>query len=356
MFQSSKIIQFHTFSLAKNLTKLVHETNPSTIFLVIQQQKYHSFNRGNAFKTTLISSRNLFENQKFTKTTVALPSELDKKLDLPVIEKQSTDKKTKLPENIRFTPCPTVNDGTVDSVRPLVLLFGWMLCEEKVLDKFRKFWFERGCDVLSVRTSPLDLLLPHFGGRRNAEIMVKFLYEKRPSYDEIVVHAFSVGGYQYGEVQNILETAEDEETKRIITTIKGLILDSVVFSVDCAPGLSRAITLNPVLQPILQKSIELFLAILSPVRKRYKLVEDCLVYNKPRRPGLVMYSSKDVVSSDSENIRIDKIWTQQGIHSEMYHTDDSPHVLLYKNNPDGYTKAVDTWLSNINTRKIGKKT
>ena len=181
--------------------------------------------------------------------------------------------KLNLPKNIILRHCsPThslVLDGMVESVpmttvrRPLTLIFAWMLAQDKHLEKYRQLWFKRGFDVLTVRTSPLDLLLPPIGGRIVAKNLVKALSELNSQYNEMVVHIFSVGGYQFGETLSQLQSNEDYN--KILNSIKGVIFDSCVFTEDCAPGLSRAITLNPIVQPVIESSISVFLKLFEKI-------------------------------------------------------------------------------------------
>jgi len=147
--------------------------------------------------------------------------------------------------------------------RPLTVILAWMLAKEQHLEKYRQLWFRRGFDVLTVRTSPIDLLLPPIGGQVVASNLVKYLTEINPQYNEVVIHAFSVGGYQYGEI--LLKLRSSDKYKAICDSLKGIIIDSMVHVEDAAPGLSRAITRNFILQPLLEASIAGFLALTKSI-------------------------------------------------------------------------------------------
>ena len=168
------------------------------------------------------------------------------------------------------------------SQRPLTLIFAWMLAKDKHLEKYRQLWFNKGFDVLTVRTSPLDLLLPPIGGQIVAKNLVQCLSELNNQYNEVVVHAFSVGGYQFGETLLQLK-----EQKHILNSIKGFVLDSMVFTSDCAPGLSRAITLNPIVQPIIENSIHYFLKIFRNVSVKNYNESEYMIFNPMiKYPGI----------------------------------------------------------------------
>ncbi|KPM05619.1 hypothetical protein QR98_0040850 [Sarcoptes scabiei] len=103
------------------------------------------------------------------------------------------------------------------SSRPLVLLCCWMLAKEKHIKKYRVFWFERGFDVLTVRTPPSALLLPGIGGKKNASNIIDALINHRPFYDKILVHTLSVGDDEVSNVQINHSLHETWRSKNILT-------------------------------------------------------------------------------------------------------------------------------------------
>ena len=161
--------------------------------------------------------------------------------------------------------------------RPLTVIFTWMLAKDKHVEKYRQLWYKKGFDVLTVKTSPFDLLMPPLGGQVVAKNLVKSLSQLYAQYNEIVVHAFSVGGYQFGLTLN--ELIKSGQNDHILRSIKGIVIDSMVFTEDCAPGLSRAITLNPVVQPVLQSSIHVFLKLFKHISVKYYDTASHMIFN-----------------------------------------------------------------------------
>ncbi len=212
--------------------------------------------------------------------------------------KPQTLSNTILPKNMilrHCSPIPSITymDPMIHSVpmtrvrRPLTVILAWMLAKDKHLEKYRQLWFRRGFDVLTVRTTPIDLLLPPIGGRVVASNLVKYLTDINPYYDEVVVHAFSVGGYQFCELLTKLKSSP--EYKIICDSIKGVVLDSIVYAPDAAPGLSRAIAKNPILQPILEVSLLSFLKLFHNITmKNYINAHNELFINHLRCPGIVL--------------------------------------------------------------------
>lgn len=131
------------------------------------------------------------------------------------------------------------NGVTVSTAsRPLVLLFAWMLSKNVHIEKYRQFWIARGYDILTVQTSPAALLMPSIGGAKIAETVFRYLATATPRYDQVLVHAFSVGGYQLCELLYRLSNgvaAGDAQAKTVFSSLKALIIDSCVFAEDAAP-------------------------------------------------------------------------------------------------------------------------
>ncbi len=158
--------------------------------------------------------------------------------------------------NIQSVPMTTVR-------RPIAVILCWMFAKNSHIDKFRELWFRRGFDVLTVRISPKDFLLPPIGSKVIATNLVNYLNQISPKYDEIVIHAFSVGVYQYGEM--LLKLRSSHEYKCVCNSLKGVIIDSMVGVDIAAHGLSRAITTNIVMQSVLKACFEAYFTLTKTI-------------------------------------------------------------------------------------------
>ncbi|CAG2122179.1 unnamed protein product, partial [Medioppia subpectinata] len=232
--------------------------------------------------------------------------------------------------------------------RPLTIIFSWMLAKDKHVEKYRQLWYKRGFDVLTVRTSPFDLLVPPLGGQVVAKNVVKGMAQLYSQYNEIVVHTFSVGGYQLGLTLN--ELTSHEENKPLLNQIKGIVFDSMVFTDDCAPGLSRAVTLNPVVQPAIEASITLFLKSFKNIVKYYDTCERMYFHPALKYNGLFFYSRDDVVSSVKSNEKVIDTWTRGGHNVRHKCWDRSTHVLHYRDHKTEYEHELDTFIKSLNLR------
>ncbi|KAH9372562.1 hypothetical protein HPB48_008720 [Haemaphysalis longicornis] len=82
---------------------------------------------------------------------------------------------------------------------PLTVVLAWMNARDKHLQRYHDLYLGLGFDVLTVRTLPLQLAFPASGAQVVARKLLEFLLS-HPNYSRLVVHGFSVGGYQFGEV------------------------------------------------------------------------------------------------------------------------------------------------------------
>ena len=100
-----------------------------------------------------------------------------------------------LSEHIKFQACsePAINDDV--NPRPLILLFAWMLAKDAHLDKYRKLWTTRGFDIITIQTSPSDLLVPAFGTTQTVRLLIDYLANHPKPYQKIIFHNLSVGNY-----------------------------------------------------------------------------------------------------------------------------------------------------------------
>ncbi|KAF8787095.1 hypothetical protein HNY73_008725 [Argiope bruennichi] len=83
--------------------------------------------------------------------------------------------------------------------KPLAVILAWMLAKESHIEKFRQLYISRGFDVLTVNMAPKDLLFPVSGSQVIAKNVLDY-FTLHKNYKDIVVHAFSVGGYLMGEM------------------------------------------------------------------------------------------------------------------------------------------------------------
>lgn len=259
----------------------------------------------------------------------------------------------------------TSSSSTSSPTPHLVLLFAWMLAKEAHLEKYRTFWASRGYDVLTVRTGPLDTLLPTVFAARNARRLIDFLEGKggkksssddlqqaasspQPRYSRVLFHSLSVGNYVAQEVLYQLRNNSSEGNRHsaaVHASIGGCIMDSITFLEDSAAGIARSLTTSWLLQLTIRTLINGYFVLTAPFTwSHFHKVIPVFTENPGRLPTLVLYSLDDPLSDWRRIKTAIEAWKAKGItvHERCWHR--SQHVLHYKLHPGEYTEAVEEFL------------
>lgn len=228
-----------------------------------------------------------------------------------------------------------------------------MLAKETHLEKYREIYFKHGFDVLTVKTSPFQLFLPTMGSQKVAQNVIDFLRSHLASYPKILIHGFSVGGYQFGEVllkmsNGLTGNEVDANLSTLKNNIKGMIFDSAV-DIDGIPnGFSKAMVGKSPLQPALQAMIASHMKICYPIATKHYQASSRAFHNTLLRcPALMLVSNKDPVGTPAGNEKVANRWRELGIKVDWKCWDKSTHVTHLHNYPDEYKNEIDTFLKKI---------
>ena len=211
------------------------------------------------------------------------------------------------------------SDSQNDQKR-LAIIFAYMLPKEKHLDKYRSIYFNKGFDVVTVKTSPFEFFFPTIGAHKIADNLIDQLMHQ-PSlskYSDIVVHGFSVGGYQFSEVLKKLQsratTKAADKMERVTKSIKGTIFDSPC-DVDSVPfGFSRTVAGESLLAKVIEMLIIATRTIFYPVSTKYHRSGFEEFKNNPIRvPSLFFASKKDKLANIQVIEDVVKSWEKKGI-------------------------------------------
>ena len=245
--------------------------------------------------------------------------------------------------------------------RPLVVLLTWLAAQDKHIDKYSNLYLQKGFDVLTVKTNPLELLFPSMGARKIAQNCVTALQTELTQYPSVVIHAFSVGAYQFGEI--LLEIREQHKRQQqtkdkssdkqmaLEDRIKGIVFDSVVPIEEIPNGVSRSITGNPFLYKLIKSMIDSHLKIFDKVATKYYRASSQVVWNNYMRvPALVLVSQNDLIGTASANQRLTKVWRDLGIDVTFKCWEKSGHVQHLPKHPVEYEDLIDRFLDKVNVK------
>lgn len=173
-----------------------------------------------------------------------------------------------------------------------------------------------------------------------------FLEVLEHRYDTIVVHLFSVGSYQLGEVLMSLKKERNHQMNDyLMKTWKCLIMDSPV-DVQFAPlGLSKAITSNKLIRIVLIYLMKIYLIIFYILTTYHYWNSSNSVKAHPNNcPVLFLFSKTDKTSDPDHNYTLINDFRQRGIHVVDKCWERSPHVTHLAKHPDEYQQVLGEFL------------
>ena len=110
--------------------------------------------------------------------------------------------------------------------RPLVLIFQWLYAKPTSVKKYIDLYHQIGLDVLAIRGKLSHFLWPPVGKQLCVELF-EYLHEYRPPHEKLLIHAFSVGAYNYTIAMEAAEQ-DEQETGYFRDRVVGQIFDSIV--------------------------------------------------------------------------------------------------------------------------------
>lgn len=230
--------------------------------------------------------------------------------------------------------------------RKLVVLLSWLEARERDIEKYRQFYLGRGFDVLNVKTSPWDLLLPNVGAKKISEDFVRFMIDKQ--YSNVLIHGFSVGGYMFGRVLLELDKHEETVREKMLKSVRGVVFDSLVPFEGTCYGVANSITQNKIGAKIIEHILRLYLLLGHNIATKHYLEVSDKVWGGPLKcPTLFLMSKDDKISDHRIVEHLAEVWDGFGVQTHKMIVDHSPHVQLFRNHNQAYVENVDKFLKQI---------
>jgi len=229
--------------------------------------------------------------------------------------------------------------------RPLTILMAWLMSKERHVNKFVSLYNHLGFDVLKVRLAPLDLLRPTKGAQLVAGDMLEFLHSN-PRETPLLVHGFSVGAYAFCEALVQVE-ADFERHGPLLDRIAGQIWDSGVDMSGIPVGVSKSLTRNKLLQPVLEGSLRWFMNTQRHITCHYERAQEKMVGGYLNKPALFLISKVDPIGTPQMNYHCYNQWKKRGVPVFMKEFEDSPHVSHYYMHEAEYQAEMYAFLREI---------
>ena len=251
-------------------------------------------------------------------------------------------------------PQAAPND-TEQTGRPLVVFMSWLMAREKYLEKYRSIYLNHGFDVLTVKTSPLELLLPVKGSQRVAKNLLDFLKNQVSTYPNVVIHGFSVGAYQFSELLVMLEqglyakNGVDGSCEIVRKSIKGMVFDSAVGVEGAAHGVAKSLAGETFIANAIESAIKGYMKVMYPIATKHYFRAHKTFINMPLRcPALLLVSRDDKLGHPMSNEVARDRWKELGLDVTWKCWEKSRHVAHFQKYPQEYVGIVEEFLLRLN--------
>jgi hypothetical protein len=227
--------------------------------------------------------------------------------------------------------------------RPLTILLCWLMAKNNAVKKYAQFYLDQGFDVLTVRITPWQLLLP---SRIEPIIRNEVLPTLLSSdHEKKLIHGFSVGGYVFARILKHMER-NPEACRDLIDSLKGQVWDSVVDVNGVSIGVSKSVFMDsPTMQKALQSYIEFHMNAFYHFATKYYLdAHDSFYYKPLRTPALFLASAADQISTIDVIGEVQTEWTKKGISTEQKVWPNTGHVGHMKAYPEEYKTTLRNFL------------
>lgn len=168
----------------------------------------------------------------------------------------------------------------------------------------------------------------------------------------VLVHGFSVGGYLYSHVLNLMEQLD--KFSPVKERILGQVFDSPVDFDGIPYGVSNAASQNPFIRWLMKSSIESYLTIFAKYTSKVYVAHSQLFHNNPvRSPALFLFSKDDKIADVKTCQACADYWREKlNMNVNYVCFDSSPHVSHFYVHNKEYTQAVKDFLKVVNVPAV----
>ncbi|XP_075168942.1 transmembrane protein 53-like lethal (2) k09913 isoform X1 [Haematobia irritans] len=196
---------------------------------------------------------------------------------------------------------------------PLVLMMAWLMAKQKHLKKYAEIYTDLGFDVMVVHITPWQLLWPTKGSQVVAAETLKFL-ENNKSYAPILVHGFSVGAYEMGEI--MLQMSRDmERYTPILDRVICQVWDSAADITEIPIGVPKSIfPKNQSMQNALRNYTLYHLKTFhNQATIHYMRSSQMFHSTLLKQPALFFVSDNDLIGPPSSNQAVRENWERANV-------------------------------------------
>ncbi|KAL4236274.1 hypothetical protein ACF0H5_004661 [Mactra antiquata] len=231
----------------------------------------------------------------------------------------------------------------------LVVMFGFYGATNRAIQNYSDLYQSLGFDVLHVPS-----YLKHFAWPKNsvslAGNLLSYLNTTCSSYDQIVIHAFSMGAYNFTVCMGEMYT-KPELYGHIQKNIKAVVYDSLTIGElsNMAIGVGQGVSRNVLVQKVVPLSMSMYFFLTSPWTVKFYDEYIDLFKQKPLEVPTLMFACKnDLMSQYKVLIDIEQQWRQKfNFHLVFKLWEQSKHAAHLHTHKDEYVQVLTGFLSSI---------
>ncbi|XP_043643117.1 uncharacterized protein LOC122613149 isoform X3 [Drosophila teissieri] len=223
---------------------------------------------------------------------------------------------------------------------PLCLMMAWLMAKQKHLKKYAQIYTEMGFDVVVVHITPWQLLWPVKGTQVVAAETIRFL-ENNKSYEPIVMHGFSVGAYQLGEI--MLQMSRDmDRYGSILDRFVCQIWDSAADITEIPVGVPKSIfPRNERMQSALRNyTLYHMKTFHNQATIHYMRSSQMFHSTLVKAPALFFVSDNDPIGPPSSNHAVREDWERANIKVTFKCWERSQHAAHYIRHREEYLQTL----------------
>lgn len=192
----------------------------------------------------------------------------------------------------------------------LVLFFGWLYAKQGALEKYFNLYHEKGFDVLFVPGHLKHFCWPSYSFTL-ADAVLKYVRQQTDDYKFILVHAMSIGAYNYTSC--LISAQENPEVhQNYIKKVQGIIFDSLTIGSTerMRTGVGIGISKNSIIRSVIPGLLSLYFFLTRS--KTVDVFEDMVEKFKKhpaKVPTLFFYSRDDPMCDANTVDELVKSWT-----------------------------------------------
>ena len=247
--------------------------------------------------------------------------------------------------DITFQKAP--NSAKAGKPRSTAVVCGWLGAKPRQLKVFIDYYNKRGFDVVSFAVGPKHVLFPKTALSHMQKVIDVASAPEGPSKpsERIVFHHFSVGGYLFGRMLEVLQQNKSKYP-HFEGLIKAQIFDSPPDIAGVPAGLAASMGIkNAVAAKLIELVVRTYLAVTASTSGiEHSKASESFHNNYLVAPSLWFYSKADPVANYRDCEIVIGKWLKRGTAVETCVWEDSKHIQHAKKDPVRYFDTLEDFM------------